>query len=106
VGLNRPCRVVLTGVHKKNKPQSDPAVVSAFSNRLKRYCNEMEAKFVSYEPNDGVWTFEVRCTARCSAEGAVIAFSTGLRCCSYPTQFRCPHRLVLSAHIPPILVSV
>lgn len=58
-GLNKPCRVVLTGVHKKNKPQSDPAVVAAFSSKLKRYCSDMGAKFVSYEPAEGLWTFEV-----------------------------------------------
>ena len=59
-GLNRPCRVVLTGVHKKGKAQTDTAVVSAFTNKLKRYCSDMGAKFVSYEPSQGVWTFEVR----------------------------------------------
>jgi nuclear pore complex protein Nup98-Nup96 len=59
-GLNKPCRVVLTGVHKKNKPQSDAAVISAFSAKLKRYCSNMGARFLSYEPTEGVWTFEVR----------------------------------------------
>jgi len=58
-GLNKPCKVVLTGVYKKNQQQTDPAVIKAFSNKLRRYCSDMGAKFVGYEPTEGVWTFEV-----------------------------------------------
>jgi nuclear pore complex protein Nup98-Nup96 len=60
--LNRHAKVTLVNVFKRDKatgaPTSDPAVLAKFEKRLRRYCAEMGARFLSYD-RSGVWKFEV-----------------------------------------------
>ncbi|KAK9808458.1 hypothetical protein WJX73_007966 [Symbiochloris irregularis] len=62
-GLNKPAEVTLYGVYKKNKatgqPVTDPEDIEAYRKRLKRLAAGQKSRFVSYEPQGGVWCFEV-----------------------------------------------
>lgn len=39
--------------------ETDPAVVKKFADKVRANTEKMGAKFVDYEPNAGVWVFEV-----------------------------------------------
>lgn len=62
-GLNRPAVVTLHKVLKIDKatgrPTSDPDAIDKFRRKLKRAAAGQSAKFVSYDPQDGTWVFEV-----------------------------------------------
>eukprot|EP00775_Hariotina_reticulata_P009531 gene9531-9694_t len=57
--------ITLTKVFKKQKAGAGSSsaaaaatAIASFRKRLQRYCSEMGAKFVDYQPDDGVWIFE------------------------------------------------
>jgi nuclear pore complex protein Nup98-Nup96 len=62
-GLNSLALVTLYNVHKRKASSgeivTDPIAVTSYERRLKRYCGEMGARFLSYRADGGVWKFEV-----------------------------------------------
>ena len=62
-GLNKPAEVTLWGVYKRDKdtgqPVTDPAAIEAYRKRLKRLAASQKSRFIEYEPQRGLWRFEV-----------------------------------------------
>ena len=62
-GLNKPAEVTLYGVYKRDaatgEPVTEPAAVEAYRKRLRRLAASQKSRFVSYDPQGGVWRFEV-----------------------------------------------
>lgn len=62
-GLNKPAEVSLLGIFKTDKatgsPTTDSAALDKFVKRLKRVTASQNARFVEYQPQKGVWRFQV-----------------------------------------------
>ena len=61
-GLNQPVEVKLLEIFKRDKNGdlvSDDASKAGFKHNLKKYCKKMDAVFVSYDIDKGIWVFRV-----------------------------------------------
>ena len=62
-GLNRPAEVTLYGVYKRDKetgqPVTDPAAIENYRKRLRRLAASQKSRFLEYEPERGLWRFQV-----------------------------------------------
>ena len=74
-GLNKAAEVTLYGVYKRSKetgqPVTDPTAIEGYRKRLRRLAASQKSRFVGYEPQGGVWRFEVDHFSRC---GAILLF--------------------------------
>ena len=62
-GLNKPAEVTLYGVYKRDKdtgqPVTDPEAIENYRKRLRRLAASQKSRFLEYEPQGGLWRFEV-----------------------------------------------
>lgn len=63
VGLNKPAEITILDCFKIDKatgrPTTDPKVLAAFVKRLKAAAAQQKARFVDYNPEQGIWKFQV-----------------------------------------------
>ena len=69
-GLNREAEVTLLKVFRMDKatqrPSTDPTAIEKFTKKLKKLTSEQGARFISYNPEGGIWKFEVEHFSRCA----------------------------------------
>lgn len=62
-GLNKPAEITILGCYKMDKttgqPTKDPKSVAQFVKRLKAASAQQNAKFIDYNPDKGIWKFQV-----------------------------------------------
>lgn len=69
-GLNKRAEVTLHKVYRMDKesgkPTADKERIDKFVGKLKKLAADQGSRFISYNPDGGVWRFEVEHFSRCA----------------------------------------